>query len=301
MRAVGQRGVAGAVLHGRDAAEPGQQPQVAAVGRAVDVGRGRAPAGGRARGPGAPVRSGRCRAGRRPEANWPPHHSSSTGCSRSHGSAALTSATASSNARRASATDSSSATPEASLGHQQVGDRRRPVAGVHRADRQRVGQRPAGHHRIDGLVAPSLEVGQGLPHRPEPLDGADPVGAAGGVGGPAVHAQPERQRTGVGRDHVQLGRLGDHAGVGRPAPPEEAERAHAAVLLALHRGQHDVARAAGRRTPAAPRTAHTAAISPAFMSQAPRPYSRPSRTVAVERRVAPTPRDRRWARRRCAR
>ena len=34
--------------------------------------------------------------------------------------------------------------------------------------------------------------------------------------------EPERQRTGVGRHEIEAGGLGDHAGVGRPAPGERA-------------------------------------------------------------------------------
>ena len=166
---------------------------------------------------------------------------------------------------------------EATFGDQQVGHRRRPVAGVHRTDRQRMRQRPARHHRIDHVVAASFEFAQRRPDRPEHLDRTDALGASSGVRRPAVDAQPERQRTRVGRDDVEIGGLGDDAGIGAPATLQGGERAEAAVLLALDGGhQHVAAQATPLRRTAC--TATCAAIRPAFMSQAPRPNSRPPRT-----------------------
>ena len=104
---VREDGVARAVVQRGDAAA-GQQPKVGAVRT-----RPTAPAYRwrlrRARRTTGSARS--LSAGSRPDANWPPHHSTVTGWSRSHGSAALASATACSRAARACSTGSSSATP----------------------------------------------------------------------------------------------------------------------------------------------------------------------------------------------
>ena len=130
---------------------------------------------------------------------------------------------------------------EATLGHQQIGHRRRPIASVDGADRQRVGERPARRQRIDRLVASSLERGERLPHRPELLDRADPFGATGCVGRTPMDHEPEGQRSGVRRHQVQARRFRDHARVGTPPTAQHGERPEAAVLLSLHRGDEDVA------------------------------------------------------------
>ncbi len=55
------------------------------------------------------------------------------------------------------------------------------------------------------------------------------------------HDETERQRTRVGRDEIEAGGLGDHAGVGRPAAGEGAVGAETAVLLAQNGRHEDVA------------------------------------------------------------
>ena len=155
--------------------------------------------------------------GQRPEANCPPHHSTVTGCSFSHGSPAHASATVRSNAARASSTGSSRATPNRPSATSRSGTVDGPVAGPHGADLQGVRDVPAPHHGVDGPVAGRLQGPQHGEDQLELLHRADPAGAGAGVRGQAGHPQPEGERAAVGGQDVQRGRLGDHAGVGAPA------------------------------------------------------------------------------------
>ena len=251
---VRQHRVAGPVVQRRDAGA-GQQPQVAAVRRAPALRRTAAGHGVRARRP--PGRPGRCRrpAGRtrtaRPTTRPSPGGRAATGRRRSPRPPPCSSAA------RASSTGSSSATPSRPSATSRSGTLRRPVAGLHPADRQRVGQRPARHQRVDVGVALGLEPLQRGEQRHELLDRADALGAPRRVGREARHPQPERQRTGVGRHEVEAGRLGHDAGVGAPAAAQRGEGAEAAVLLAGDAGQQQVAaqRDAGPAYGATPRPA----------------------------------------------
>ena len=128
-----------------------------------------------------------------------------------------------------------------SFGDEHVGHRRRPVAGVDRADAERVGDVPPRRHRVRVAVASRLEAYERLEQRQELLDRADALGATRRVGGLAGHDETERQRTRVGRDEIEAGGLGDHAGVGRPAAGEGAVGAETAVLLSQNGGHEDVA------------------------------------------------------------
>jgi hypothetical protein len=127
--------------------------------------------------------------------------------------------------------------------------------------------------------------------------GADAVGSAGGVGRQAAHPEAEGEGAGVGGDDVELGGLGNDAGVGRPAPLQQGEAAEAAVLLALHgcdehvAPQGDAGAADGLHGP-------VRASSPAFMSHAPRPWMPVVAQLGRERIVGPGVRGRRSARRR---
>jgi hypothetical protein len=103
-----------------------------------------------------------------------------------------------------------------------------------------MGERPSGDERVDRCVAATFEVGQRLRDRPEHVDRADALGAPGGVRGATLDAQAEGESPRVRRHHVELRRLGDHACVRTPPALERGERAETAVLLPLHRRQHDV-------------------------------------------------------------
>ena len=93
------------------------------------------------------------------------------------------------------------------------------------------------------------------------------------------HGQPERDRAGVGDDDVEVRRLGDDRQVAGRAGPDRGERPLPAVLLGRHERDEQLARRAGRGRPPrrAPGRAARIAATPPFMSQAPRPYSAPSR------------------------
>ena len=129
---------------------------------------------------------------------------------------------------------------------------------------------------------------QRLPHRPELLDRADALGAAGGVRGAAADPQAERQRPGVGRDDVEA-RSARGSRTRRPASParSSANVPSPPSSSPCTDGEHARRRAAAPRPRASPRTAPSAATSPAFMSQAPRPCRRPSRTLAANGVVGP--------------
>ena len=104
------------------------------------------------------------------------------------------------------------------------------------------------------------------------------------VGRPARDGQPERDRAGVGDHDVEVRRLGDDREVAGGAGPDRGERALPAVLLGRDERDEQLA---GEPSPApaatSARTAPRIAATPPFMSQAPRPYSRPSRMSAAPR------------------
>ena len=99
------------------------------------------------------------------------------------------------------------------------------------------------------------------------------------VGRATRDGQPERDRPGVGDDDVERRRLRDDRQVARRAGPDRGERPLAAVLLGRHERDEQLALRAPRARPLrrSARTAPRIAATPPFMSQAPRPYSRPSR------------------------
>ena len=138
----------------------------------------------------------------RPDANCPPHHSTVAGCSRSHGSARAGLGHRELERGPGVLDRLVERDAEPALGDQQVGHAGRPVAGLHPADRQRVGHRPAGHQRVDVAVAVGLQPLQRGEQRHELLDRADALGTPGGVRREARHPQPEGQRTGVGGHQV---------------------------------------------------------------------------------------------------
>jgi len=127
------------------------------------------------------------------------------------------------------------------LGDEQVGHRRRPVAAVHGADRNRMRKWPTRGQRIGRRMPTLLEVRDRLPDRPELLDRADAFSAARSMRRDAVHAQPKCQRTAIGGNDVEFGWFGDHACVGAPAALQRRVRTKPTVLFAEHRGQHEVA------------------------------------------------------------
>ena len=141
---------------------------------------------------------------------------------------------------------------EPALRHEEVGDRGRPVAGVHDADREGIGEGPALHQRIDHRIAARLEVGQRCHDGDELLDRAHALGATRRVRGQAAHGEPEGQRPAVRGHDVEAGRLGDHAQVGGDAVPQQGEGAEAAVLLAAHGREHDIALEVDARRPDGP-------------------------------------------------
>ena len=97
---------------------------------------------------------------------------------------------------------------------------------------------------------------------------------------PSTHANPLWPT----RDR-QVGRLGDDRGVGAPLLHQRVG-ADARVLFVDDRGDDRAGRAASRRSRDA-RAAAIIAATPPFMSCAPRPYSRPSRSTGMNGSVMP--------------
>ena len=215
----------------------GQQPQVGAVRRAPAARRTGGDCGVRGRHPVGEVAVGRQPAGR--ELAAPPLHAHRVVAQPRVGGARLGDGLLQ---RRAGVLDRLvEGHAEPALGDQQVRHGRRPVAGLHPADRERVGQRPARHQRVDVAVAAGLQPPQRGQQGHQLLDGADTVGTPGGVRRPARHREPEGESPGVGRHQVETGRLRHHAGVRRPAAAQRRVRAETAVLLAGHAREQHVA------------------------------------------------------------
>ncbi len=233
-----QHRVARAVLQRGDAAELGEQPQVAAVGRSVDVER-RTATGHvvhRLHALHQIALGGEPAAG---ELAAPPLHLHRVIAQPRVAGAGARDRVLQVRTRGVDRlTDGHSHAP---FRDQQVGHRRGPVAAVHGADGDRVSERPACGERVDGEVPARFELGDGRPQRPELLDGTHAVAPTRRVRGLTTDAQPEGERSTVRGDDVHLRGLRDHAGIGAPAALQRRVRAEAAILLAEHAGQQQVA------------------------------------------------------------
>ena len=131
----------------------------------------------------------------------------------------------------------------APLEDQPVRHRARPLAGLHAADVDRIGQRERLHRGMrDVGVDPALVLREGGVDGHVPVDGAAPLQPHRGVGGAAADRALERQAPGLGADDGEAGRLGDEAGVVAVVVLERRERPEPAVLLARHAEQHDLGR-----------------------------------------------------------
>jgi len=165
--------------------------------------------------------------------------------------------------------------PEPALGGEVVGDGARPVAGAQDADGDRARHGIVAEERVDVGVALALEVANGAMEGEVGVDGGEAFVASAAVCGATGHRQLEGQRSGRRGDESAGRRFGDDRHLPAMAAQHRREGAETAVLLA-----DDAVDCEGllEGEPAAPQGSDDCrlAATPAFMSQAPRPCSRPA-------------------------
>src|SRR5215218_3122372 len=93
----------------------------------------------------------------------------------------------------------------------------------------------------EDAVALLLQLAQVLEDGDELLQSRDALVADGGVGRAAWDLQPKHERTALGRNEGETGRLGDQGGVGAVAAQDGREGAEPPVLLPYRRRHGDVA------------------------------------------------------------
>ncbi len=135
----------------------------------------------------------------------------------------------------------------APLGDDPVQDGRGPLAARHDADDRRVRQPERRHERVGlGGVARRLVGLERTEHGEQVVERRDALAALAGVGRPARDGEAERDRAGVGDHDVEVRRLRDDREIARRAGPDRGQRALAAVLLAGHERDEELAAEPGR-------------------------------------------------------